>query len=120
MKVKWSTNRLYKIIIETNEPACLLSKLDESSWLWHSCLRHVNFQAMGLMSTTQMVHVLPKVTQPKDVCTGCLISKQTRKPFPSQESYCAKQVLELVHGDLCGPIWLAMLTENKYFFSFGG
>lgn len=43
MKVKRSPNRLYKLIIETSKPACLVLKTNELSWLWHSCLGHVNF-----------------------------------------------------------------------------
>lgn len=105
MKVRRSGNRLYKLIIENREPKCLLAKSDETSWLWHSRLGHVNFPAMILMSKHKLVKELPTITQPKEICTGCLMSKQTRKPFPSQTSYRAKKaILELVHGGLCGPI----------------
>ena len=38
------------------------------------------------------------------LCNGCLIGKQKHTPFSSQASYCAGELLELVHGDLCGPI----------------
>ncbi|XP_074362319.1 uncharacterized protein LOC141702553 [Apium graveolens] len=55
MKVKRSMNRLYKIIIDSRKSSCLLSKCDEISWFWHSRLGHVNFKAMSLMSSNQMV-----------------------------------------------------------------
>lgn len=117
IKVKRSMNRLYKIILQNNESRCLLSKCDDGNWLWHSRLGHVNFKAMLLMSTTHMVHGLPKISQPKEVCTGCLMSKQTRrKLFPSKASYCATKALELVHGDLCGPVSPGTPTGNKYIF----
>lgn len=116
MKVKRSPNRLYKIDIETSKPACLALKVEELSWLWHSRLGHVNFQALTLMHSTQMVCGLPKFTEPEGVCTDCLMSKQVRSSFPSQSKYCVKQVLELVHGDLCGPISPATSSGNKYFF----
>ena len=75
MKVKRSMNRLYKVILHNSEQKCLLAKGDEDSWLWHSRLGHVNFNAMAMMSTTNMVHGLPKIYQPKEVCTGCLMAK---------------------------------------------
>ncbi|KAL8110521.1 hypothetical protein AgCh_026299 [Apium graveolens] len=76
---------------------------------------HMNFQALTLMHSTQMVHGLPKFENPKTMCTDCSMSKQVRKSFPSQSKFCAKQVLELVHGDLCGPISPATTGGNRYF-----
>lgn len=92
-----------------------MSSAEETSWLWHSHLGHVNFQAMGLMSDHQMVYGLPKFVKPEGVCTGCLMSKQNRRPFPKQTTFQAKQSLELVHADLCGPLTPATLAGNKYF-----
>lgn len=116
MKVTRSMNRLYKIIIESGSSECLLSKCDENAWLWHTRLGHVNFNAMNLMSTKQMVYGLPDIKVQSEVCNGCLMSKQTRKGFPSQATYSANRVLEIVHGDLCGPISPATTAGNKYLF----
>lgn len=44
------------------------------------------------------------------------MSKQTRRPFPSQANYSAKGVLKVVHGDLCGPITPATPSGYSYFF----
>lgn len=52
MKVKRSVNRLYKIILECSKPTCMQSEVNDSSWLWHLRMGHVNFQAMNLMSTS--------------------------------------------------------------------
>lgn len=43
------------------------------------------------------------------------MSKQTRKRFPAQSNYRAEQVLDLIHGDLCGPILPETSGGNKYF-----
>ena len=104
MKVRRSQNRLYKLIIEDTGGVCLLSKTEELTWLWHTRLGHVNFKAMSIMSENDMVYGLPKLVQPNDVCKGCLVSKQTRKPFPAKSTFTANKILELIHGDLCGPI----------------
>lgn len=77
---------------------------------------NVNFQAMVLMSKNNMVEGMPKITQPKGVCSGFLMAKQVRKPFPSQAKFSAKRVLELIHGDLRGPISPATSAGNRYFF----
>ncbi|KAL8134089.1 hypothetical protein AgCh_009237 [Apium graveolens] len=57
IKVKRSSNRLYKLIIESSNSMCLMSKVEEESKLWHARLGHVNYQAMHLMSSKLMVRV---------------------------------------------------------------
>lgn len=116
MKVKRSFNRLYKIILEPIDYSCLLSEENSAEWLWHSRLGHVNFNAMVQMASKEMVHDLPKLSHPKQICTGCLMSKQVKKAYPQQSNYSAKKVLELVHGDLCGPITPSTKGGCKYVF----
>lgn len=116
MKVKRSSNRLYKLIIETVEKMCLLAKVDETSKLWHVRLGHVNYQAMHMMIREQMVIGMPKISQPGNVCDGCLMSKQARKKFPTKANYEAGGILELIHGDLCGPITPETVSGYRYFF----
>ena len=116
MKVRRSENRLYKIILEHDDARSLLSKIEEDSWLWHSRCGHVNFRALKQMSTLNMAHGLPRLDQPKETCTGCLISKQTRNSFPSKSLFSSKEALELVHGDLCGPISPSTPGGCRYVF----
>lgn len=116
MKVKRTQNRLYKIILEDSESHCLLSKTEEDAWLWHSRLGHVNFKALKLMENMKMVHGFPKLCFLKDVCAGCLMSKQARKSFPSQSNYNIKGELELIHGYLYGLISPTTTAGNKYIF----
>lgn len=116
MKVRRSSNRLYKLIIDSNKQTCLLSKDEEVSKLWHARLSHVNYQALSMMSKAGIARGMPKITQPKNVFDGCLLSKQTRKQFPKQTNYKSTKVLELVHGDLCGPISPVTASGNRYLF----
>ena len=37
-------------------------------------------------------------------CDTCILTKQRRLPFLRQESFRTMEKLELVHGDLCGPM----------------
>lgn len=59
MKIKRSSNQLYKLLIEFMESECLMMKLDDVSRLWHARLGHVNYQALSLMFKKKMVRGLP-------------------------------------------------------------
>jgi hypothetical protein len=48
-------------------------------------------------------------------CDVCVLMKQRRLPFPHQASFRAKERLELVHGDLCGPVTPATPGGRRYF-----
>lgn len=70
---------------------------------------------MKLMSVNGMASGIPDFSQPQGVCDGFLLSKQARTPFPSQTHFVAKEKLELIHGDLCGPISPPTSAGNRYF-----
>ena len=114
-KVKRSRNRLYTISLKTTKPTCLLGKLSEDSWLWHARYGHLNFEALRNLSTKQMVKGILHVERIKQVCDSCVITKQRRTPFPQQANFRAVSVLQLVHGDLCGPITPTTHGGNKFF-----
>ena len=60
----------------------------------------------------------PRATHIKhggELCDNCLAGKQRRLPFPKATKYRAKEALELVHGDLCGPITAATNGGWWYF-----
>ena len=44
-----------------------------------------------------------------------MLTKQRRLPFPQRASFRAKERLELVHGDLCGPVTPATSGGRRYF-----
>lgn len=118
MKVKRSPNRLYKVILEESSDTCLMAQTEEESWLWHARLGHVNFQALTLMARAEMVYGLPMLIHTKANCEGFLMSKQVRKTFPTHLNFIAKQVLELIHCDICGPITPETPAGNRYFLLF--
>ncbi|KAK1423983.1 hypothetical protein QVD17_19294 [Tagetes erecta] len=112
MKVARSKNRLYKIKLKVGNPVCLMSKLHEDSWLWHARMGHLNFKSLQKLS--RMVLDLPRIHLENKVCESCMVGKQTSKPFAVKASYRATQLLELVHGDLCGPITPSTMRGNRY------
>lgn len=62
-----------------------------------------------------MVRGLPTIDHTDQLCDGCLAGKQRRLPFPEEAKFRAQEALELVHGDLCGPITPATPGGRKYF-----
>lgn len=62
-----------------------------------------------------MAYEFPKLIHPKANCEGCLVLKQVRKTFPAHSNFIVKQVLELIHCDICGPITPETPAGNRYF-----
>ena len=62
-----------------------------------------------------MVTGLPHIEHAGELCDSCLVGKQRRLSFPKTAKYRAAEALELVHGDLCGPITPATHGGRKYF-----
>jgi hypothetical protein len=55
---------------------------------------------------------VPLITHPDQLCQACLVAKQTRQPFPTAARYRAKEPLELLNIDLCGPITPSTAAGN--------
>ncbi|CAN0929148.1 Retrovirus-related Pol polyprotein from transposon TNT 1-94, partial [Linum grandiflorum] len=62
-----------------------------------------------------MVHGLPIINHPEQLCEGCLVGKQFRTSFLKESLTRAKAPLELVHTDLCGPITPTSLETFEAF-----
>ena len=62
-----------------------------------------------------MVRGLPHIKHGGELYDSCLAGKQRRLPFPKATKYRAKDALELVHSDLCGPITPATSGGRRYF-----
>ncbi|KAM0015872.1 putative malate dehydrogenase (decarboxylating) [Helianthus debilis subsp. tardiflorus] len=104
MKVERSANRLYKILLTPGKPICLAMNLDQEEWVWHARMGHANFGVLQSMARKEMVDGMPYIDHPSKVCEGCLIGKQVRQSFPAESTWRAKEPLQLIHADLCGPI----------------
>ncbi|KAK9078427.1 hypothetical protein SSX86_002484 [Deinandra increscens subsp. villosa] len=115
MKVQRSTNRLYKVKINYAQPICLKACLEEEPWIWHARLGHANFQVLNQMSSKGLVDGMPRLSHSKQMCEGCIVAKQVRKPFPNEATWRAKEPLELIHVDLCGPISPKTKGGKSYF-----
>jgi hypothetical protein len=106
---------LYVLHVEIATPVCLAMRESKDVWLWHARYRHLNFSALCKLVREEMVCRLPKVEHVDQVYGGCLAGKHRRASFPCQGQYRAEEILELVHGDLCGPISPATPSGSHYF-----
>jgi hypothetical protein len=64
----------------------------------------------------ELVKGLPHIDHVDQVCDSCLTGKQRRATFPTVAKFHAEEKLELVHGDLCGPVTPVTPGDKRYFF----
>ena len=109
-------NRLYVLELEVAHPICLMAQGDNAAWRWHAQYGHLNFHGLRQLSKEDMVKGLPQIDHIDQVCDSCLTGKQHRRPFPTEAKYRATRKIELVHGDLYGPVTPATPSGSRYFF----
>jgi hypothetical protein len=107
-------NNLYKMTIKPVQ--ALLHNIISSSELWHRKLAHIHYRALPALGKT--VTGLPKIhIQHKGGCKGCALGKNVKGSFPSSDNR-SKEILDLIHSDLCGPMTVASLNGYLYYVLF--
>ncbi|GJS60506.1 retrotransposon protein, putative, ty1-copia subclass [Tanacetum coccineum] len=87
----------------------------DSTYLWHCRLAHINkkrikqLQQDGLLKSTD--------DESFDKCESCLSGKMTKKPFPYSNER-AKDLLGIIHTDVCGPLRHVSRQGASYFITF--
>lgn len=114
-RVPRARNRLYVVALDIAKPVCLAAVHTDDSWRWHARYGHLNFNVLRKLARLGMVRGLPRIEHVEQLCDGCLVGKQRRASFPLQAKRRAEGLLDLVHGDLCGPISPATPAGKRYF-----
>jgi hypothetical protein len=66
----------------------------------------------------EIVTGLPKFNiEQHGVCIGCMLDKHAKVGFPSNE-HRSKEILDLVHSDVCGLMLVASITRSVHYVSF--
>jgi hypothetical protein len=86
------------------KPVCMLARRGDNAWRWLERFGHLHFDVLWKLAWDDMVRGLPEIEHVKQLCDCCMATKQRRASFPAAAKYRAQGVLDLVHGDLCGPI----------------
>ncbi|GKC12804.1 retrovirus-related pol polyprotein from transposon TNT 1-94 [Tanacetum coccineum] len=112
-------SNLYAISISdmaASSHVCLMSKATSTnSWLWHRRLSHLNFGTINDLTKHYLVDGLPKFKYGKDhLCSACERGKIKKSSHPPKVVPNNHSKLELLHMDLCRPLWVALINEKKY------
>jgi len=114
-RIERGCNRLYTLHLDIDRPLSLAARADDNAWKWHERFGHINFNALQQLAKKQMVYGLPAIEHADQFCDTCVLTKQKRTPFPAQAKFRAEHALDLVHGDICGPVTPATPGGKKYF-----
>lgn len=105
---------LYKLYNQQN--FALSHEISKSTDIWHRRLGHLHFQALS--SIGEIVKGLPNLKSDHlGVCKGCALGKNVKKSFP-KSVHKLKEILELIHYDLCGPMSVPSLNGCLYYVIF--
>ena len=84
--------------------------------IWHRRLGHLHFKALADLQ--KMVSGMPNLDfSQKEICKGCSLGKNVKKSFPSS-MHSSKDILELIHSDICGPMSSPSLSGYLYYVIF--
>ena len=88
---------------------------DDETYLWHLRLGHISLDRINRLTKDGPLRELRVGSLP--VCESCLEGKMTKRPF-SGKGERAKEPLQLVHSDVCGPLNVQARGGYEYFVSF--
>ncbi len=85
--------------------------------IWHAQLDHLSYGAIQILIYVASGIEL-KGPIPSEICGGCMVGRQRRKPSHESPSRQATEVLEFVHSDLGGPLPATRLRQTFYMFFY--
>lgn len=85
--------------------------------LWHRRMGHLNPISIKKLQSQCATGIQFKDGNNVKDCRVCPLGKQSRLPFSKNGSR-AKELLEIVHSDVCGPMNKLSLGSRKYFITF--
>lgn len=88
----------------------------DTTMLWHSNLGHLHESKLLKLSRASSMyrHPVPPFEQ-LTFCESCAKGKLKQLSYSHHSAYRARELLELVHTDLCGPVSTPSLAGSLYF-----
>ena len=85
---------------------------------WHRMLGHVNFGYLNTLSKQKLLTGIPYEFETEFMkCKTWIENKMSNLPFNNNRTR-AREILEIVHTDVCGPFKTIEFNGEKYFVSF--
>jgi hypothetical protein len=105
---------LYRLL-EQNEESLVHDEVNPND-IWHKRYTHINYQTLPFLK--KMVEGIPELQSTHEgICKGCALGKNINKPFPSSNNR-SKEILDLIHLDVCGPMPVKSLGGSLYYVIF--
>jgi hypothetical protein len=102
-------------LLEQNEEALVHDEVNPNE-LWHRRYTHINYQALPFLKN--MVEGIPELQSTHEgICKGCALGKNIKKPFPRSNNR-SKEILDLIHSYVCGPMPVRSLGGSLYYVIF--
>ena len=115
-RIRKTNGSMYLLKLGVFEFCQISREEDQEVWLWHHRFSHQNFRAIDDMRKGEMVRGLPNISFSDRLCRNCVAGKHSWSTFPSSSSFRATRRLELIHGDICGPIKPSTIGGRRYYF----
>jgi hypothetical protein len=109
---------LYNLDVTSKEHHTLNSATMPTKSLWHQRYGHINHNDLLLLPKKNKVEGLPMFKNDNVACKGCALGKMQIDEFPSNADKKKRDVLDLVHTDVCGPMQTRYLGGAFYFLLF--
>jgi transposase InsO family protein len=104
---------------EANAASSKDCKGDTTSYLWHLRLGHIGHGGLdAIVKKGYGTGIDMTSVKQWELCDGCSLGKQTRVSYMKSSPNRAKQVLEVVHSDVCGPMQTPTFGGKRYFVTF--
>jgi len=109
---------LYKLDVTKGNHQALTSTTMSTEELWHRRYGHLNQNDLVLLQKKLMVEGLPILKNEHIECEACALGKQHREEFPVHKEKKQREIIELIHTDVCGPMQTMSLGGARYFLIF--
>ncbi|KAJ9546873.1 hypothetical protein OSB04_019416 [Centaurea solstitialis] len=87
----------------------------DKSYLWHCRLGHISKKRITKLQSDGILESFDHTSN--DECESCLLGKMTKAPFTGTCER-GKDLLDIVHTDVCGPFKSATRHGERYFVTF--
>lgn len=106
MKTKISSNIMFVVYAPVVLPMCVEISLHNLKHFWHCIYGHLSFKGIDTLIKKEMVKGILSLKDLEEICSDCLMEKQHKEAMQKQSTWRAKENIELIHSNVCGPIRL--------------